>query len=198
MLSQIGEKLNTPTDYMNKLRLKRAKACRTQKHPFPKVASPKLPSDLIFEQIPILMRANQGDHQPLFTAKALGNHHSCREHHEWLGVNITWQLIDSLSLWPSLCFQSWSRPLFDCSRVLEYAKIQTVFQSKVLGSFNSSDDSDGNKIFAMKMKSHFFKLKWVYSSNTWTLNPFAPRDFAEKLVLKLVEWFSGHCRAIKS
>ena len=29
-------------------------------------------------------------------------------------------------------------------------------------------------------------------------NPFAPRDFAEKRVLKLVEWFSGHCRAIKS
>ena len=29
-------------------------------------------------------------------------------------------------------------------------------------------------------------------------NPFAPRDFAEKRVLTLVEWFSGHCRAIKS
>ena len=31
-----------------------------------------------------------------------------------------------------------------------------------------------------------------------SLNPFAPGDFAEKRVLKLVEWFSGHCRAIKS
>ena len=31
-----------------------------------------------------------------------------------------------------------------------------------------------------------------------TVNPFAPGDFAEKHVLKLVEWFSGHCRAIKS
>ena len=29
-------------------------------------------------------------------------------------------------------------------------------------------------------------------------NPFAPGDFAEKCVLKLVEWFSGHCRALKS
>ena len=29
-------------------------------------------------------------------------------------------------------------------------------------------------------------------------NPFAPGDFAEKRVLKLVEWFSGHCRAIKN
>ena len=27
------------------------------------------------------------------------------------------------------------------------------------------------------------------------INPFAPGDFAEKRVLKLVEWFSGHCRA---
>ena len=31
-----------------------------------------------------------------------------------------------------------------------------------------------------------------------TINPFAPGDFAEKRVLKLVEWFSGHRRAIKS
>ena len=30
------------------------------------------------------------------------------------------------------------------------------------------------------------------------VNPFAPGDFAEKRVLKLVEWFSGHCHAIKS
>ena len=31
-----------------------------------------------------------------------------------------------------------------------------------------------------------------------TFNPFAPGDFAEKRVLKLIEWFSDHCRAIKS
>ena len=30
------------------------------------------------------------------------------------------------------------------------------------------------------------------------VNPFAPGDFAKKRVLKLVKWFSGHCRAIKS
>ena len=30
------------------------------------------------------------------------------------------------------------------------------------------------------------------------INGFAPRDFAEKRVLELVEWFSGHFRAIKS
>ena len=29
----------------------------------------------------------------------------------------------------------------------------------------------------------------------YVFNPFAPGDFAEKRVLKLVEWFSGHCRA---
>ena len=30
------------------------------------------------------------------------------------------------------------------------------------------------------------------------INPFAPGNVAEKRVLKLVERFSGHCRAIKS
>ena len=30
------------------------------------------------------------------------------------------------------------------------------------------------------------------------INSFAPGDFAEKRVLKLVEWFSGHSHAIKS
>ena len=30
------------------------------------------------------------------------------------------------------------------------------------------------------------------------INPFAPGDFAEKRDLKLVEWFTGHCHAIKS
>ena len=30
------------------------------------------------------------------------------------------------------------------------------------------------------------------------INPFAPGDFAKKRILKLVEWFSGHCRGIKS
>ena len=31
-----------------------------------------------------------------------------------------------------------------------------------------------------------------------TFNPCATGDFAEKRVLKLLEWFSGNCRAIKS
>ena len=30
------------------------------------------------------------------------------------------------------------------------------------------------------------------------INLFAPGDFAKKRVLKLVEWSSGHCHAIKS
>ena len=34
--------------------------------------------------------------------------------------------------------------------------------------------------------------------STNNINPFAPGDFAQKRVLKLVEWFSGHCHAIKS
>ena len=39
---------------------------------------------------------------------------------------------------------------------------------------------------------------FYYYKNKFAFNPFTPGDFAEKRVLKLVEWFSGHCRAIKS
>ena len=49
---------------------------------------------------------------------------------------------------------------------------------------------DVNAVFNNKLK----KKHVCYP----TLYPFAPGDFAEKHVLKLVEWFSGHCRAIKS
>ena len=42
-----------------------------------------------------------------------------------------------------------------------------------------------NKFFLLTMSCNRF-------------NPFAPGDFAEKRVFKLVEWFSGHCHAIKS
>ena len=48
--------------------------------------------------------------------------------------------------------------------------------------------------------SLFYAEKWIFLKNLGTLlNPLAPGDFAEKHVLKLVEWFSsGHCHAIKS
>ena len=42
------------------------------------------------------------------------------------------------------------------------------------------------------------KFLWSEKSAVMSINPFAPGDFAEKRVLKLDEWFSGHCRAIKS
>ena len=35
-------------------------------------------------------------------------------------------------------------------------------------------------------------------SQYYLINPLAPGDFAEKRVLKVLEWFSGHCPAIKS
>ena len=38
----------------------------------------------------------------------------------------------------------------------------------------------------------------IHMNNKFLFNPFASGDFAKKRVLKLVEWFSGHCRAIKS
>ena len=58
----------------------------------------------------------------------------------------------------------------------------------------------------MLFASSLFRLAWIniflgpYRQSTCMVefNPFAPGDFAEKRVLKLVEWFSGHCRAVKS
>ena len=45
----------------------------------------------------------------------------------------------------------------------------------------------------------FYAEQWIFLRKLGTLlNPFAPREFAGKRVLKLVERFSGHCRAIKS
>ena len=38
----------------------------------------------------------------------------------------------------------------------------------------------------------------IHMNKKFLFNPFASGDFAEKRVLKLVKWFSGHCRAIKS
>ena len=45
----------------------------------------------------------------------------------------------------------------------------------------------------------FYAEKWIFPKKLGTLlNPFALGDFAEKRVLKVVEWFSCHCHAIKS
>ena len=50
----------------------------------------------------------------------------------------------------------------------------------------------------------FGTQKWPIANdliNPWcggVFNPFARGDFAEKRILKVLEWFSGHCRAIKS
>ena len=44
----------------------------------------------------------------------------------------------------------------------------------------------------------FFIIFFTTLEKKYDVNPFAPGDFAEKRLLKLVEWFSGHCRAIKS
>jgi len=59
-----------------------------------------------------------------------------------------------------------------------------------------------NNISLVVSRSWNFNL-WLHlarlaNSKAFFLNPFAPGDFAEKPVLKLVEWFPGHCRAIKS
>ena len=44
----------------------------------------------------------------------------------------------------------------------------------------------------------FFFVFFVLINKIRSSNSFAPGDIAEKHLLKLVEWFSCHCRAIKS
>ena len=49
------------------------------------------------------------------------------------------------------------------------------------------------------MTFKYLPLSFSFAESTVVhVNPFAPGDFAEKHILKLVEWFSGHCPAIKS
>jgi len=47
-------------------------------------------------------------------------------------------------------------------------------------------------------KTSTVEISDFYQFISRDLNPFAPGDFAKKLVLKLVEQFSDHCRAMKS
>ena len=54
------------------------------------------------------------------------------------------------------------------------------------------------KFSTPSVKKSLWRSVWRICMCILGLNPFAPGDFAEKRVLKLVEWFSGHCRAIKS
>ena len=54
-----------------------------------------------------------------------------------------------------------------------------------------------SNLFTYSSKVHYNDTRFSAAGNFY-INPFAPGDFAEKRVLKLVEWFSGHCRAIKS
>ena len=46
--------------------------------------------------------------------------------------------------------------------------------------------------------NNYYVKEWIAVEEPCGFNPFASRDFTEKHILKLVEWFSGHCMAIKS
>ena len=66
----------------------------------------------------------------------------------------------------------------------------------LLGELKTSDIN----MLEIKVVAGFVNYKVCYHTCTGEVlifNPFAPGDFAEKRVLRLVEWFSGHCRAIK-
>ena len=75
------------------------------------------------------------------------------------------------------------------------AHLNTLFHSKT-GDFIRGEEY--SKSFDEAVITRLDEAKKRVNSELKYLNPFAPGVFAEKRVLKLVEWFSGHCRAIKS
>ena len=52
--------------------------------------------------------------------------------------------------------------------------------------------------YCVHLQTSSSKTQMLLLAKNIIINRFAPGDFAEKGILKLVEWFSGHCRAIKS
>ena len=59
----------------------------------------------------------------------------------------------------------------------------------------------GLRLLILKMANNKVDLGQIRSEEivySRFINPFAPGDFAKKRVLKPIEWFSGHCHAIKS
>ena len=121
--------------------------------------------------------------------------------------------------WSKVCVSNWARPvnwrLNDVSNFSIQGRAITCHQSlPLVDSAKSWSRSCGllkglikqpkNRILPIFSPNFtfngqiwlFYTEKWVFSKKLGTLlNPFAPGNFTEKRVLKLVERFSGHCRA---
>ena len=102
--------------------------------------------------------------------------------------------------WPSYCLFAWLYTVQNWKNkkiyILSCVIINLVFLYLALFSLNPSSPN---------IKYKFSRLISIYFLNPFAPgvvfrfnNPFAPGDFAERLVLRLVKQFSGHCRAIKS
>ena len=95
------------------------------------------------------------------------------------------------------------------NRKLNHLNI-SEFTAKLYAPFKSKEEDMKNAaktamllvklvfLLLKKLVKHKYSFAFIINVSEKSLNPFAPGDFAEKRVLKLVEWFSGHCRAIKS
>ena len=78
------------------------------------------------------------------------------------------------------------------------ASINPFPKQSVCKQVNISVKYNNRKEVKQSGKSMNIHVCTLYTMFILIINPFAPGDFAEKRVLKLVEWFSGHCHAIKS
>ena len=140
----------------------------------------------------------------LTTAPSLAPHRGYKRWSRWECNHITVSWI--ISLYASLVWSFW--------------KLRSMArQSHSLncnGDFHVRETACSGECFLTVLPySSQLSHSWASALTFWTLyylslnikkegvyinkiNPFAPGDFAEKRVLKLVDWFSGHCCAIKS
>ena len=83
-----------------------------------------------------------------------------------------------------------------------YLILGATIQDKLLINIYTSNKSAKQSLFFQAL-SEFISDEEYQETNCkistgGDFNPFAPGDFVEKRILKLVEWFSVHCCAIKS
>ena len=89
----------------------------------------------------------------------------------------------------------WTKDLLSCWGTQSPLQIHSDKAPALIHVTSSSECHYNHGLYNLEMVLNFISH---LEKSLNSVNPFAPGDFAEKCVLKLVEWFSGHCRAIKS
>ena len=117
------------------------------------------------------MIARPGSLQPLFTAKALGNHHGL-EYCEWLNVNITWQLASKFSQC-ELPLAGWSVSVQSHSPFS--ALLQSTFCFKISSYLDFIRNSASRKdLVKIRISNHKLRIKTGRYNQTSRNDRFCP------------------------